>query len=132
MTISSWTERRSCTSILHEVPPAVIYNYKLLTFRWTKWRFSFYFAQFLQIRSGLGGSLDPSLVKIQVQCMQINFLKGGGKGTHYNIVWKLLKIKHSHKTVRQQDDCRTQGMILNSPINMKYSNCAVFTDPSLL
>ena len=31
----------------------------------------------------------------------------------------------THKTVEKEDDCWNQIMILNSPINMKHSHCAV-------
>lgn len=28
-----------------------------------------------------------------------------------------------------EDDCENQVIILNSPMNMKHGNCAVYTDP---
>ena len=43
----------------------------------------------------------------------------------------ILIYSQTHKTV-EDDDCKTQFMILKSSIIMKHSNCAVYTDTNLL
>ena len=35
----------------------------------------------------------------------------------------------TYKTVKKEDDSETQVIILNSPTNLKDSNCAECTDP---
>ena len=55
---------------------------------------------------------------------------------HHNIekttssVLSVLLIKlWIHQIVEQEDDCKTQVMIVNSSMNIEHSKCAVFTDP---
>ena len=38
----------------------------------------------------------------------------------------------TYKTVKKEDDSETQVIILNSPTNLKDSNCAECTDPFYL
>lgn len=38
-------------------------------------------------------------------------------------------LQEYFKTVEYKDDSKTQVMILNNPINIIHSNCAVYTDP---
>ncbi len=51
-----------------------------------------------------------------------------------NIIWShnsLLYSKNQH-ILEQEDDFQTLVMTLNSPMNMRHSNCAVYTDPFYL